>query len=90
MKSSKNMVPWKGKWQSTPAFLPRETQDSMKRQKDITPEDDPPDQKVSSMLLGKGRGQLLIAPRTMKQLGQSKKDSQLRMCPVVIGKSDAL
>ena len=36
------MVPWKGKWQSTPVFWPGEHQDSMKRQKDITPEDEPP------------------------------------------------
>ena len=50
----------------------------------------PLDEKVSSMLLGKWRGQLLIAPETMKQLGQSKKDSQLQMCPVVKGKSDAV
>ena len=36
------MVPWKGKWQSTPVFLPGEPQDSTKRQKDITPEDESP------------------------------------------------
>ena len=30
----------------------------------------PPDQKVFNMLLGNRRGQLLIAPERMKQLGQ--------------------
>ena len=29
---------------------------NMKRQKDMTPEDDPPGRKVSNMLLGKSRG----------------------------------
>ena len=33
----------------------------MKRQKDMTLEDKPPGQKVSSMLLGKSTGQLLMA-----------------------------
>ena len=36
--------------------------------------------KVSNMLLGKSRGQLLISPETMKQLGQSINDAQLWMC----------
>ena len=34
----------------------------VKRQKAIAPEDESPGQKVSDMLLGKSRGQLLIAP----------------------------
>ena len=34
----------------------------MKRQKAMAPEDESPGQKVSDMLLGKSRGQLLIAP----------------------------
>ena len=46
--------------------------DSMKRQKDLTLEDEPPDQKVSNMLLGKSRGQLLIASERMKQLGSGR------------------
>ena len=33
----------------------------MKRQKDTTLEEEPPGQKVSSMLLGKRTGQLLMA-----------------------------
>ena len=35
------------------------------------------------MLLGKSRGQLLIAPERMKWLGPSGSDSQLWMCLVV-------
>ena len=65
--------------------------DSMKRQKDITSEDEPPlGQKVSNMLLGKSRGQLPIAPVRMKQLGQSGNNAQLWMCLVVKVKSDAV
>ena len=65
--------------------------DSMKRQKDMTPEDEPPlGRKVSSMLLGKSGGQLLIAPERMKQLGQSKNNTQLQMCLVEKVKSEAV
>ena len=39
---------------------------SMKRQKDMTPEDEPPILKVSSMLMGMTKGQLLIVPEKMK------------------------
>ena len=39
---------------------------------------------------GKGREQLLIAPERMKQLGQSRNNSQLWMCLVVKVKSDAM
>ena len=56
----------------------------------MTPEDEPPGQKVSSMPLGKSRGQLLIAPISMKQLGQSGNDAKLRMCLVVKVKSNAV
>ena len=38
-----------------------------------------PGQKVSNLLLGKSRGQLLIAPEGMKQLGQCRNDAQLWM-----------
>ena len=37
-------------------------------------------QKVSSMLPGKSRGQLLIAPERMKPLAQSRNNPQLQMC----------
>ena len=39
---------------------------SMRKQKDTIPEGEPPGQKVSHMLLGKSRRQLLIAPERMK------------------------
>ena len=35
------------------------------------------------MLLGKSRGQLIIAPERMKWLGQSGNDAQVWMCLVV-------
>ena len=52
----------------------------MKRQKDLTLEDEPPGQKVSSMLLGKSRGQLLIAPERMKQLGCGRQQMGKMAC----------
>ena len=63
---------------------------SMKRQRDITPEDEPPSGKVSNMLLGKSRGQLLISLQRMKPLGQSRNDAPLWMCLVVKIKSSAV
>ena len=50
----------------------------------------PAGHKVFSMLLGKSRGQLLVAPERMKQLGQSQNDAQLWMCLVVKVKSEAV
>ena len=62
---------------------------SMKRQKDMTPEDEPPppDLEVSNMLWGKNRE---IAPERMKRLSQSGNDAHLWMCLVVKLKSDTL
>ena len=62
-----------------PVFLPREPHNSMKKQKDMTPENEPPGQKVSNMLLGKNRGQLQIAPERMKWLDQSGNRSVVDM-----------
>ena len=45
---------------------------------------------MSSMVLGKSEGQLLIAPERMKWLGRSGNDTQLWMCLVVKVKSDAV
>ena len=56
---------------------------SMKRQKNVTLDNEPPGWKVSIMLLGKSGGQLLIAPKRMKWLGQRSNDAQLWMCLVV-------
>ena len=63
---------------------------SMKRRKDMTLEDETPGRKVSSMVLGKSGGQLLIAPESMKRLGQSRNDAQLWVCLVVKVKSDTV
>ena len=46
--------------------------------------------KMSIILLGKSRRQLLIAPGRMKHLGQSGNNAQLWMCLVVKVKSDAI
>ena len=43
----------------------------------------PPGQKVSNILLGKNRGQLLIASDRKKGLGHSRKDAELCMFMVV-------
>ena len=56
----------------------------------MTPEDEPPGWKVSNMLLGKSKGQLLIAPERIKWLGQSGNDTQLWLCLVVKVKSNAI
>ena len=50
----------------------------------------PPDQKVSNMLLGKSRGQLLIDPGRMKRLGQSGNDARLWMCLMEKVNSDVI
>ena len=63
---------------------------SMNGQKVLTPEDEPPGQKVSNMLLGKSGGQLLIAPERMKQLRKSRNDTQLWVCLVVKVKSNTV
>ena len=42
------------------------------------------------MLLGKRRGQLLIAPERMKWLGKSGNDAQLQMCLVMEVQSDGI
>ena len=69
------------------------TMNSMKRQKDTPPEDEPPplpSQKVFNMLLRKSLGQLPIAPDRMKWLSQSRNNAQLWMCLVVKVRSDAV
>ena len=60
---------------------------SMKRQKRYDTEGGVPH---VDMLLGKSGEQLLIAPESMKQLGQSGNNAQLWMCLVVKVKSDAV
>ena len=72
---------------------------SKKKQKDSTLEDDNPPptstahnprQKVSTMLLGNSRGQLLIVPERIKRLSQSENSTQLWTCMVVEVKSGAV
>jgi len=54
----------------------------------MTPKVEPLGQLVSNMLLGKSRGQLMIALERMKELDQGRNDFQLWMCLVVKVKSD--
>ena len=63
---------------------------SMKRQIDMTLEDEPLGWKFPNMLLGKRREQLQILPERTKRLGQSRNNLQLWMCLVVKVKSDAV
>ena len=63
---------------------------SLKRQKDMTQKRSPTGQKVSNVLLGKSGGQILIAPESMKWLGQSGNDAQLWMWLVTEARSDAV
>ena len=53
-----NVVHWRRKWQSTPVDLSwlENPMYSMKWKRDVTPEDEPPDWKMSNMLLGKSGG----------------------------------
>ena len=50
----------------------------------------PPGWNISNMLLGKSKGQLIIAPERMKWLGQNGNNTKLWMCLVLKVKSDAL
>ena len=63
---------------------------SMKRQKDMTLEDELPRLEDVQYATGKSRGQLLTASERMKWLGQSGNDVQLWMCLLVTVMSDAV
>ena len=49
----------------------------MKKQNDMTEDDETPSSEVSNMLLGKSGSQLLMTPEIIKQIGQSGNDMQL-------------
>ena len=84
------MVHWRRKWQPTPVFLLGESHEQYEKAKGMIPEDESSRSEVAqNMPLGKSRGQLL-APERMKQLGQSGKNAQLWMCPVMKVKSHAI
>ena len=55
---------------------------NMKRQKDMTPADEPPRSEGVQYAAGE-QGQLVTAPERMKWLGQSRHGDQLRMSLVV-------
>ena len=60
----------------------------MTREEDENPP--PPGPEVPNRLLGKSRGQLIMAPERITQLGHRGKDNQLWMHPVVKVKSNAV
>ena len=86
-----NVVHWRRKWQPIPVFLPGEAHGQYEKAKRYdTRKWGLPGWKVSNTLLGKSKGQLLIALEWMKWLGQSRNDVQLWMCLVVKIKSNAV
>ena len=84
------MVHVRRKWQTTPAFLLGEPHGKHEKAKDMVLEDESPGQKESNMLLGKSRGQFLIAPERMNWLGQSGNNTQLWMWLVLKVRSHAV
>ena len=60
--------------------------DSMKRQKEVTPEDEPP--RLDSVQYATGEEQRAIAPARKKWLGQSRNDTQSWLYLGVKMKSD--
>ena len=85
-----NVIHWRRKWQTTSVYLPWEPHELYKRTKKLLYlKMSPPDLKMPNMLLGKNRGELLIATESMKRLGQSGNDAQLWMCLVMKVKSDS-
>ena len=86
----KNVVHWTRGGEPLQYPCHKNPMDSMKRQKDMTPEDEPLRSEVSNMLQKKSGGQLLIALERMKLLRQNRNDTQLCMCLVVKVKSNAV
>ena len=75
--------------QTISAFLLWETHEQYEKAKRYdTRRWAPPGWKVSNMLMGKSRRQLLTAPKRMKWLGHSGNNTQLWMCLVVKVKSN--
>ena len=78
-----------GNGKPPPVYLPWELHELCRRTKLWHQKMSPPGLKVSNILLGKSGGELLRVPERMKQLGQSRNDTQLWMCPVMKVKSNA-
>ena len=63
---------------------------SMKRQKDMTSEGEPPRSEGLQYATGKELSPIIKSSLKMKQLGQSRNDTQLWMCLVVNEKSNTV
>ena len=75
--SEGNVVHWRRKWQTTSTFLPWESMNSMKRQKDMTLKDELPRLEGVHMLLEKSRE---IIPERPKLLLLLSRFSCVRLC----------
>ena len=84
-----NVVYWKRKRKTTPVFFPQNSMKSMKRQKYMTPEDDPHRLEGVQYATEQEYRAIANSSRKMKQLGQSVNDVRLLMCLVVKVKPDA-
>ena len=73
-----------------PVFLPQEPHNSMKKQKDMTPENEPLRSECVQYATGEEQRAITIAPERMNWLGQCRNDAQLWMCLVVKVKSNAI
>ena len=83
-------VHWRRERQPTPVPVPGDPLDSMKRQKDMTPEDEPPIlEGVQHATREEQRASLSITPETAKWLGRRGNKAWLWTCLVVRAKSDA-
>ena len=81
-----NVVHWSGEWQPLQHSCCENPMGRIKRQKEMTLEDEPP--QVGSCLARYWRA---VTNRSrMKQLGQSRSDTQLWLCLVVKAKSSAV
>ena len=67
-----NVVHWRSEWQTTPTFLPWESNEPYENEKDMTLEDEPLRSEGIKYATGRRRGQLVIAPERMKYLDQSE------------------
>ena len=88
--SDKTWPPGRGNGKPLQYSCCKNPMNSLKRQKDMTWKMRHQSQKVSNMLLGESGGKLLIVPKRVKCLGQSGNNTQLWICLVLKGKSDAI
>ena len=82
------MIHWRREWKTTAVFLPREPHEQYEKAKRYDTESEL--HRTEGAQYATGEEQRTITPERMKQLGQSRNDSQLWMCLVIKVKSDAV